>query len=138
MLKSLLLCWLVASLGGVSVFLGPHRYALRKGFFYVKLWFWQTASAKTTISHGVVFLPAAAILAISHGREVFCLRLLPSQFHMVGSCFACGCYLRNFTWLGVGGCLRLPKPQSYMVLLFHEELLDKKKRFDIVEKVAEG
>jgi len=25
-----------------------------------------------------------------------------------------------------------------MVLLFHEELLDKKKRFDIVEKVAEG
>ncbi len=69
MLKSLLLCWLVASLGGVSVFLGPHRYALRKGFFYVKLRFWQTASAKTAISHGVVF----------------CLRLLPSQFHMVGS-----------------------------------------------------
>jgi len=74
----------------VSVFLGPHRYALRKGFFYVKLQFWQTASAKTAISHGVVF------------------------------------------------CLRLPYLQFHMVLLFHEELLDKKKRFDIVEKVAEG
>ena len=72
----------------------------------MKLRFWQTASAKTAISHGVVFLPAAAILAISRGRGLFCLRLLPSQFHMV--------------------------------LLFHEELLDKKKRFDIVEKVAEG
>ena len=35
-------------------------------------------------------------------------------------------------------CLRLPYLQFHMVLLFHEELLDKKKRFDIVEKVAEG
>jgi hypothetical protein len=39
---------------------------------------------------------------------------------------------------GAMGCLPLPKPQFHMVLLFHEELLDKKKRFDIVEKVAEG
>ena len=85
----------------------------------MKLRFWQTASAKTAISHGVGFLPAAAILAISHGVGLLVAAILAISH-------------------GAVGCLPLPKPQFYMVLLFHEELLDKKKRFDIVEKVAEG
>src|SRR5438552_518732 len=100
MLKSLLLCWLVASLGGVSVFLGPHRYALRKGFFYVLVVFLFAVSYEifyvrrcffvcgchtcNFICLGV-FLPAAATFVISHGWELVCLWLLPSQFHLVGS-----------------------------------------------------
>ncbi len=68
----------------------------------------------------------------------FCLRLPYLQFHLVGSW---GLLVAATFAISLGRelvCLRLPKPQFYMVLLFHEELLDKKKRFDIVEKVAEG
>jgi len=42
----------------LCIFLNPHRCALRKVFF-VRLWVWQTASAKPTTAQGVFVSPAA-------------------------------------------------------------------------------
>ena len=51
----------------LCIFLNPHRCALRKVFF-VRLWVWQTASAKPTTAQGVFVSPAAKCEGIEWGK----------------------------------------------------------------------
>ena len=51
----------------LCIFLNPHRCALRKVFF-VRLWVWQTQSAKPTTAQGVFVSPAAKCEVIEWGK----------------------------------------------------------------------
>src|SRR6266516_192233 len=53
----------------LCIFLNPHRCALRKVFF-VRLWVWQTASAKPTTAQGVFVSPAAICESIKWGKAM--------------------------------------------------------------------